>query len=204
MSLVSLLAFSGAMLLLAVTPGPGVFAVVARAMASGFKHSAVLTIGIIMGDLVFLLMAIYGLTAVARNLSGLFLVIRYLGAAYLIYLGMNLWRRKAAAMPYQDVRNFSFRSDLMTGLLITLGNPKVILFYLGFLPTFVDVTALTGKDVCTVASLVTLVLGSTMLAYGYVAASLSRRFQCTKFQQVMHRSSGGVMIATGVVLAAKT
>ena len=146
MSLISLLALAGAMLLLAITPGPGVFATVARALASGFGPSAVVVIGIVMGDLIFLLFAIYGLTAIAENLHGLFLVIKYIGASYLVYLGIKLWREKPEKIQLQAIGYRSWKSNFLTGLFITLGNPKVILFYLGFLPTFVDLTNLSGID----------------------------------------------------------
>ncbi len=70
MSIISFFALAGAMLLLAIIPGPGVYAVVARALASGFKHSVIVILGIVMGDLIFLLSAIYGLAAVAENAHG--------------------------------------------------------------------------------------------------------------------------------------
>jgi len=204
MSSISLFALAGAMLLLAITPGPGVFATVARALASGFKHSAVVVLGIVMGDIIFLLFAIYGLSAVAENLHGLFLAIKYIGAADLVYLGMSLWRAKPGAIKIDAVRELSWRSNFLTSLFITLGNPKVILFYLGFLPTFVNMTSLSSGDVLAIASVVTLILGATMLVYGYAASQARNLFQSTKSQRIMNRSAGSGMIATGVVLATKT
>ena len=91
----------------------------------------------------------------------------------------------------------------MAGLFITLGNPKVILFYLGFLPTFVDLTALKGFDIVVIATVVTLVLGLTMLAYAYAASKARTLFQDPCSQRWMNRSAGCAMIATGSVLAAK-
>ena len=191
------------MLLLAITPGPGVFATVARALASGFRHAAVVVLGIVTGDLIFLLFAIYGLTVIAENLHGLFLLIKYIGASYLVYLGIKLWREKPEKVQIQAVRELSWRANFLTGLFITLGNPKVILFYLGFLPTFVDLKNLSGIDVIAVASVVTLVLGSTMLVYGYTASRARVLLQSTRAQRVMHRSAGSAMIATGTALAVK-
>ena len=163
MSLISLLALAGAMFLLAITPGPGVFATVARALASGVKHSAVVVAGIVTGNLIFLLFAIFGLSAIAENLHGLFMVIKYTGAAYLIFLGFKLWRKKPKKIQLNGIKDQSWNSSFLAGLFITLWNPKVILFYLGFLPTFVDLTSLSGMDVFAVASVVSLVLGTTML-----------------------------------------
>ncbi len=204
MTLISIFALTGAMLLLAITPGPGVFATVARALASGLKHSAFVVLGIVTGDLIFLLFAIYGLATVATNLHGLFVVIKYIGAVYLIYLGVRLWHAKPENIQIQaGTEDLSWKSNFLTGLFITLGNPKVILFYLGFLPTFVDLTSLSSLDVGVIATIVSLVLGLTMLAYAYAASRARTLFQDTSSQRWMNRSAGSAMIATGSVLAAK-
>ena len=204
MTLVSILALAGVMLLLAITPGPGVFATVARALTSGMKHSTFVVLGIVTGDLIFLLFAIFGLATVAENLHGLFVVIKYIGATYLIYMGAKLWLSKPEKVQIDAVEeNLSWKSNFMAGLFITLGNPKVILFYLGFLPTFVDLTALQGLDIVVIATVVTLILGLTMLAYAYAASKARTLFQDPSSQHWMNRSAGTVMIATGSVLAAK-
>jgi len=204
MSLISLFALAGAMFLLAIAPGPGVFATVARALASGFKHSAVVVAGIVTGDLIFLLFAIFGLSAIAENLHGVFLVIKYIGAGYLIILGIRLWMKKPKQIKISGIKDYSWKSNYLTGLFTTLGNPKVILFYVGFLPTFVDLTSLSGIDVFAIASVVTLVLSATMLSYGFAAANARRIFQSTKSQRIMNRSAGSAMILTGGILATKT
>ncbi len=199
----SLLALAGAMLLLAITPGPGVFATVARALASGFSHAAVVVLGIVAGDLIFLLLAIYGLAAVAEYLSGFFLLIKYLGAGYLIWLGIGLWKSRAEGIKIVGVVEHSWQANFSSGLFITLGNPKVILFYLGFLPTFIDLSILTGNDVLAIAAVVSVVLGTTMLVYAYAAARAKRLFQSPRAERIMNKTAGSVMIATGTVLAVK-
>lgn len=205
MTLASTLALAGAMLLLAITSGPGVFATIARALASGLKPSASVVLGIITGDLIFLLFAIYGLAMVAENLHVLFVVIKYIGAVYLIFLGIKLWLSKPEKTQIKAAEeDFSWKSNFMAGLFITLGNPKVILFYLGFLPTFVDLTALTGFDITVIATAVTLVLSLTMLAYAYTASKARTLFQDSNSQRWMNFSSGSALIATGSVLASKT
>ena len=193
------------MLLLAITPGPGVFATVARALASGMKHSAFVVLGIVTGDLIFLLFAIFGLATIAEHLHGLFVAIKYVGAAYLIYLGVKLCLSRPEKVQIDAAaENLSWKSNFLVGLFITLGNPKVVLFYLGFLPTFVDLATLRGFDIVVIASVVTLVLGLTMLAYAYAASKARALFQNPSSQWWMNRSAGCAMITTGSVLAAKT
>ena len=204
MSLISLLALAGAMLFLAITPGPGVFATVARALASGFKKSAMVVLGIVVGDLIFLLLAIYGLSEIAENLYGLFLIIKYIGAAYLIYLGIALWRTCPEKREIENAKELSWKGNFLSGLFVTLGNPKVILFYLSFLPTFVNLSSLSDGDVLAVASIVALVLGTTMLVYAFTASKARSMFQSPRSLKMMNRSAGSVMIATGTVLAIKT
>ena len=203
MTTLSLVAFAGAMFLLAITPGPGVFATVARALASGFAHAAVVVLGIVIGDLLFLLLAIYGLTAVADLLGGLFVVVKYLGAGYLLWLGLKLWRTDAGRGAATPIEERSWSANLISGLVITLGNPKVILFYLGFLPAFVDLTALSTADIWIIAGVVSLVLGATLLGYAYAASRTRRLFQGHSARRALNRTSGSVMIATGVVLATR-
>ena len=207
MTLLSLAAFAGAMFILAITPGPGVFATVARALASGFAHAAVVVLGIVLGDLLFLLLAIYGLAAVAQLLGGFFSLVKLGGAAYLVWLGMKLWRSKSVATTATAtataIEETSWSANLISGLLITLGNPKVILFYLGFLPAFVDLTNLNTADVLIIAGVVSLVLGTTMLGYAYAAARARALFRSPEAKSLLNRTSGGVMIATGAVLATR-
>lgn len=203
MTLVSLLAFAAAMLLLAITPGPGVFATVARALASGFAHASVVVLGIVIGDLVFLLLAIYGLATIAGLLGEFFTVVKYAGAAYLVWLGIRLWRSKPVATEVGGISETSWLANLLSGLFITLGNPKVILFYLGFLPAFIDLGALGTADVALIAAVVSGVLGATMLGYAYAAARAREAFRSRAARQVMNRVSGGVMVATGSILATR-
>ena len=203
MNTLSLAAFSGAMFLLAITPGPGVFATVARALASGLVHASVVVLGIVLGDLLFLLLAIYGLAAVAGLLGSFFGIVKLAGAAYLIWLGLKLWRSQPAAREVDPLHETSWSANFLSGLLITLGNPKVILFYVGFLPTFVDLAALGTADVIAIAGVVALVLGSTMLGYAYAAARARQLLRNTRARRSLDRASGSVMIAVGAVLASR-
>lgn len=203
MTVLSALGLAGAMFLLAATPGPGVFATVARALASGFGHAAVVVLGIVTGDLLFLLLAIFGLSAVAELLGGLFAFVKYAGAAYLIWLGLRLWTVRPVTAQLNGVRELSWRANYTSGLVITLGNPKVILFYLGFLPTFLDLNHLDGADIAGAAAIVSLVLGSVLMGYAYAAHRARRLFASGRAERALNRGAGSVMIATGAVLATR-
>ena len=94
MSLETLLAFTLAMFLLAASPGPGFLMVVARALTGGFAAGLAAIAGLVVGDILFLVLAILGLSALAAVMGEFFLAVKVLGAAYLIWLGVKLWRSK--------------------------------------------------------------------------------------------------------------
>jgi threonine/homoserine/homoserine lactone efflux protein len=85
-------ALFGTMVVLAAIPSVSVLAVSARSAASGFVHGALTTLGVVLGDVVFILLAVYGLAAIAELMGDRFVLVRYLGAAYLVWLGVVLWR----------------------------------------------------------------------------------------------------------------
>lgn len=203
MTLLTLLAFAAAMFLLAASPGPGVFATVARALASGFSHAAVLVLGIVTGDLIFLLLAIYGLASMAEILGGFFTVVKYAGGLYLIWLGIKIWRSKPEGKSVKGKKELSWKKNFVSGLSITLANPKVILFYLGFLPTFVDLTSLTSPDIFAISMVVAVVLGGVLLSYAWAASRAGQIFKNRTTLKRINRCAGGVMMTAGGTLLLK-
>ncbi len=203
MTLFSIFGLAAAMFLLAITPGPGVFATVSKALSSGFKHTVPVIIGIVAGDLIFLLFAIYGLAAIAESFNTLFLLIRCLGSGYLVWLGIKLWRSTPAGIDVLTIKSQSHKYSFLGGLSITLGNPKVIIFYLSFLPTFIQLDQLSTVDVVIVASVVSLVLGGVMLFYAYTASRTRELFKSANAQKIMNKTAGTAMIGTGALLLSK-
>ncbi len=200
MTIPTLLAFGAAMFLLAASPGPGVFATVARALASGFSHAAVLVLGIVVGDLIFLLLAIYGLASMAEILGSFFTFVKYAGGLYLIWLGSKIWGSLSETPSVQGVQELSWKKNFTNGLLITLANPKVIFFYLGFLPTFVDLRSLTQLDVLAISIVVTTVLASVLLSYAWAASRAGQIFKSKKTLKAINRCAGGVMMTAGCTI----
>jgi threonine/homoserine/homoserine lactone efflux protein len=204
MNLFDTLAFAGIFLALAATPGPGVFATVARALACGFAPGAFVALGIVAGDLVYLLLAVYGLAAMARALGEFFILVQYAGGAYLIWLGCRIWTTKPEARAITGIPDTSWKGNFSGGLLVTLGNPKAILFYLGFLPTFVDLNRLSPQDILLIATIIATVLGSVMLVYAWAAGQAGKLLAGDKSGKIINRIAGGIMLATGMILLLKT
>ena len=203
MSLLNVLAFSIAMFLLAITPGPGVFATISRALSSGFSNASFVVFGIVIGDIIFLLLAIFGLSTIASILGDFFILVKYLGGTYLLFLGYKILTSKEKETNLKVIYELSWKKNFLTGLIITLSNPKVILFYLGFLPTFINLQTLTTIDIFIILSIVSIVLGGVMLAYAYSASSAKDLFKSKSSKRKMNIAAGSVMISAGAVLIIK-
>jgi len=204
MTIESSIAFTIAMIILAASPGPGVFATVAQALAGGFRSALDVIAGIVAGDLVFLLLAVFGLATLARTLGEFFIVIKIAGGGYLIWLGIKMWLAKPVS-PEKDPggKKQTGAQRFLGGLLITLGNPKVILFYVGFLPTFMDLGSLATRDIVIVASLVAVVLVLTLGAYAYSASRARVFFTKPRAIRILNRGAGTVMMGAGVTIATR-
>jgi threonine/homoserine/homoserine lactone efflux protein len=197
--------FSVAMLVLAASPGPGVFATIARALASGFRPSLAVICGIVLGDIIFMLFAAFGLSMVARALGNLFVIVKICGGAYLIWLGVRIWLKKPESVTEnQNLNNHSQWGNFATGLVITLSNPKVVLFYCGFLPTFLDLSALTLTDLVIVVTIITVVLGCVLGTYAFLASRARKMFTNRQAVRRLNRAAGGVMVAAGVAIAIRS
>jgi threonine/homoserine/homoserine lactone efflux protein len=193
------------MFILAASPGPGVFATVARALASGFRPALVVICGIVLGDIIFLLFAAFGLSMVARVLGNMFFIVKICGGAYLIWLGIKIWLKDP--QPLTDTRMSDTRSqwgNFLSGLVITLSNPKVILFYCGFLPTFLDLSTLTFFDLAMVVAIITAVLACVLGTYAYLASRARKMFTRRRSVRRLNRAAGGVMVAAGVTIAVRS
>lgn len=203
MDIFTILAFSGALLIFMASPGPGTFAVIARALGSGFSHAFSMSLGMVLGDLIFLLLAIFGLSAMASMMGEIFIIIKYIGGLYLLYLGFKIFRSTPSTQNIKKVTSISMLSDFSTGLFVCLSNPKVILFYLGFLPTFINLQTLSVGDIWLVSSLVVVILTLVLGCYAYFASRAREIVKKPRTQTIMNRVAGGIMIGAGTALILK-
>ncbi len=206
MSLVSVFSFAIAIFVLAVTPGPGVFAIISRSLASGFKTILLMIAGCVTGDIIFLLFAIMGMSVIAQTMGTLFLLVKIVGAAYLIFLGVKIWISKPVPAHLQQINGKKAigYGNYLSGLGITLANPKVILFYCGFLPTFMDLPSMTGFDIFLVTMVLAMVLSVVLISYAYLASSARLFFSSPRSVKWLNRTAGTVMISAGAAIAAKS
>ncbi|MDR9435560.1 MAG: LysE family translocator [Thiohalophilus sp.] len=187
------------MLVLAAVPSISVLAVTARAVTGGFSHAAATTAGIVAGDLVFILLSLFGLAVLFEILDEQFYLIKYLGSAYLIWLGIILWRGNNRMASREPAGNGSLLSSFLAGLLITLGDHKAILFYLGFLPAFVDLGSVTSVEVFQIITITIVAVGGVKLTYAWVAIRAGSLLGASA-ASVMNRLAAGLLIAIGLFL----
>src|SRR6185503_19468262 len=140
-----LLTFCAVYAIAVATPGPGIAAVIARSLAHGFRGAPAFVAGFIVGDLTWFAIAATGLAALARTAAAVFVVIKWAGVAYLLYLAWKLWTAPAerVAVAAEDDRQHGWRA-FVASLMLTLANPKAILFFLALLPTVVDLASLNA------------------------------------------------------------
>ncbi|WP_419778450.1 LysE family translocator [Maridesulfovibrio sp.] len=202
MTITSTIALIFAVLIFALIPGPGVMSIIAQSVARGFKSTALYCLGVVSGDLCYLLMAIFGMGFVAQKLGAGFMILKWAGAAYLIYLGIKSWR---AAPPAVDGSNPPVAKGTgktyLAGLCVSLGNPKLIAFYCGFLPGFMNLQALTSSDVVIVACSVIPTVLSVLLVYAWLGDRSRAAIRSPKIWKIANRCAGSVLIGSGVAVA---
>jgi len=204
LSLASILALLGTLIVLAVIPSVSVLTVSARAAAFGFTHGMFTAFGIVIADIIFILLAVYGLALVAELMGEQFTLIKYIGGVYLVWLGISLWREDARARKTEAIRQSSLGSSFLSGFLITLGDQKAILFYLGFFPAFIDLSLMTPTDTLIVIIIAIIGVGGAKLVYAWLADRASLLLKNTQAVRGINMLAGGVMIAVGMFLLAKT
>jgi threonine/homoserine/homoserine lactone efflux protein len=204
LTIYSAIGFLLAIIILAATPGPGMFATIARALASGFSEAFTLICGIVLGDIIFLLFAVFGLSIVAQAMGDLFFIVKISGGVYLIFLGLKIWFRKHDSITSNYKQNTRTKfGNFTSGFLITLSNPKVILFYCGFLPTFLDLQSLTLIDLLIIVTIVTTGVTGVLGIYALLASRTRQMFTNQRTAKKFNRAAGGVMVAAGVALVTR-
>lgn len=190
------------MIVLAAIPSVSVLAVSTRSATSGLIHGVFTTIGIVVGDIIFILIAIWGLSLLAETMASLFFLIKYLGGAYIIFLGIGLCRSKSQDVERSEVVKSSLMSSFMTGLLITLGDQKATLFYLGFFPAFLDISKISYFDTLVIITITILSVGGVKLGYAFLA-DRAKLLISSKIRKGINTAAGCVMIAVGMFLITK-
>jgi threonine/homoserine/homoserine lactone efflux protein len=202
MTLSGFLAYSAALAIAAAIPGPGVAALVSRALASGFLATFPMLLGLVLGDITYLVAVILGLSAIAQTFGMAFLVIKWLGVAYLIWLAWRFW---TSGLRMQDFTSVAVGEpaivSFMSGLTLTLGNPKTMVFYVAITPTIVDIRSVTFAETLVLVAITAAVLLVVLMPY-LVLASRARGFlRAPRALRMMNRVAASFMAGAATAIA---
>jgi threonine/homoserine/homoserine lactone efflux protein len=202
----SVVALFVAMTILAALPSASVLVVTAHSVAYGFGHGASAAAGVVAGDLIYILVAIFGLHLLVEATHDATLAIGCLGGLYLAWLAWRLWRSAPPAVEAPDAGGAVATSrpeSFVSGLLITLGDQKAILFYLGFLPAFLDLADLRHTDVAIVALVAMVAVGGVKLLYAALAGR-ARAILGSKVGRGLNRLAALILAALAAFLLGGT
>lgn len=203
MTLTGFITYSAALALAVAVPGPGVVALVARGLGSGFRATLPMALGIALGDLVYLTAAVMGLAFIAKSFGLAFLALKYAGAAYLAYLAFKFWTSGVGIEKVEARRAEGPVASFLSGLMVTLGNPKVMVFYLALLPAIVDLNTVTFQDYVVLVALTSLILLAILLPYLALATRTRALLQTPKALKRISRVAAGFLGAAAVAIAAR-
>ena len=197
-----LAAFIAASLLLAVTPGPGVLYIVTRSLAQGRRAGLASVAGIALGNLGNAIGAAFGLAALFAVSSAAFALVKYAGAAYLVYLGIKVLRTRPAPRPSVSPQACALQRVFRDGLVVALLNPKTTLFFAAFLPQFMSIDATPIVQGVTLGMLFVAIAAITDSIYAIAAGSIGPRLTRTAPLRSLGRYvSGTTFIGLGVFAA---
>jgi threonine/homoserine/homoserine lactone efflux protein len=204
MDLTALIVFATALLVAAASPGPGIIAIVARVIGRGAHGAAAYGAGFVLGDLIWLTVAILGLAVVASAFAQVFVIIKYAGAAYLLYLAYRMWTAPAQAIDVMgDTRHEKRGRLFLTGLAISLGNPKVMAFYVALLPSLVDITRVSVVGFAELVAICVAVLTVVLSSYILAAARARNLFTSSRAMRLLNRTGGTMLAGAAIAVAAK-
>jgi len=204
MTLSGFIAYSGALALAAAIPGPGVTALVARALGSGFRSALFMSLGLVLADLLYLTAVVLGLALVAQTFGTVFLVIKWIGVAYLAYLAWSFWTSGIRAETVEARKDKAGAiSSFLAGIMVTLGNPKTMVFYLALVPTLVDLRTITVADYAVLAALTVVVLLVVLVPYLALAAKARWFLATPRALKALNRTAAAFMMGAAAAIAAR-
>lgn len=200
----ALLIFAVALFIAAGSPGPSVAALVARVLSRGSRHAMPFAAAMWVGEALWLTLAAYGLAALAETLNWAFLAVKYLGVAYLAFLAWRMWfapvpgdAESPAPQRGSGLRMFA------AGLAVTLGNPKIMVFYVALLPSLVDLTGITPLAWLELVATMLAVLTLIDLGYMLLAARTRRLLRSPEATRLANRAGAAVMGGAAAAIASR-
>jgi len=201
-TLSALSVFAAALMVAAGSPGPSIAAMVARVLTNGVRDVLPFLVAMWIGEAVWLTLAVAGMAAITDTLGHLFVVLRYAGAAYLVCLALRMWfapqqvEDRQVPGPQRPWKMFG------TGLAVTLGNPKIMVFYLALLPTIIDIGKVGMIGWVELLATMLLVLIAVDLAWALLANRARLLLASRRAVRIANRTGAVVMAGAAATIAA--
>lgn len=203
MTPISLLVFAGALALAAGSPGPSVAAMVARVVSRGFRDVLPFLLAMWIGEAIWLACAVFGLAYVAQTFQQAFAIVKYAGVAYLLFLAWKMWRAPVEtgsdAIPDRDSPLRLF----LAGMAVTLGNPKIMVFYLALLPSIIDLGQVTVAGWLELTLVMAMVLVAVDLGWAAAAVQARRLLRSARAVRIANRLCASLLAGAAAAIAAR-
>lgn len=203
LTLTTLLVFAGALFIAAGTPGPSVAALVARVISKGARDVLPFLFGMWAGDAIWLTCAIAGLSAIAETFYHAFVVIKWLGILYLLYLAWKMWFAKPDVQEEELPQARSRGRMFLTGLAIALGNPKIMMFYIALLPSIIDIRAVSLGGWAELVVTLLVVLAVVDFTWMFLAAKARSFLKSRRAVMIANRASAATMAGAAMAIATR-
>lgn len=203
-NLTSIITFAVAIALATASPGTTIAALIARALGRGSRGLPAFCLGLVIGDMIWFAAAVFGLSMIAQTAQPVFAVIKYAGAAYLLWLAYKMWNAPTTiasqdeALPRgEGLRLFS------GGLFLALGNPKTMMFYVALAPSIIDLTRLGAADFVLFEAMLALIYAGVLGTYLALAARARRLVADSRMMRRVNRGSATVMAGAAALVATR-
>ena len=183
--------------ILGLSPGPAVFATLARSICLPFRRTFIFITGIVFADFVFAMLAMGGLALLVSQHTEYFMILKYAGAAYLLYLGGRALTSKSSVREIQKIEGESNGKLFLSGFLLTAGNPKDLLFFVSFLPAFIDLKTADSSQMAIAAALIVITFIATLSFYAGLFSIAGKWLKNPRMISWLDKIAGVILIAVG-------
>lgn len=204
MTFTSLLIFAAALFVAAGSPGPSIAALVARVISKGFRDVFPFLLAMWIGEAIWLSFAVFGLAMVAQTFHAAFVAVKWVGVAYLAYLAWKMWTAPVEAKTGELPKEDSPLKLFFAGMAVTLGNPKIMMFYLALLPTIIDIASVTVVGWLELTLTMAVVLVAIDLAWVLAAAQARKLLKSRRAMKIANRISAATMAGAAAAIAARS
>ena len=201
MTLTTLLVFAGALFMAAGSPGPSIAALVARVLSKGARDVLPFLAAMWIGEAIWLTFAVAGLAAIAETFHYAFVAIKWLGVCYLLYLAWKMWFASPETGEEALPEAQSAARLFFAGMTVTLGNPKIMMFYVALLPSIIDIHAVTLTGWAELVATMFIELITIDVAWALLAAKARGFLKSRRAVRIANRASAGTMAGAAVAIA---